>query len=172
MKKILFSFIFTFASLLTCYAEDKFASGEIVVGFKESVSGQQALEILKNYNLPIKDIVFSRYTYFFRMPENNTQNYMRYLLNSKLFDVAETQLDSTDSPFDIVFAYAKLETLPEDVNRFIQGLEALSIQSMETHAISLSVKVNAGQEKSWIATLKKDPAIEYAELNYMAEIAS
>lgn len=175
MKKLFFTIFFLFASFLSCYAndsKDKFVSGEIIIGFKESVSGPLALKILKKYGLPIKDIIFSRYTYFFKMPKNETQNYIRHLSNSKLFFVAETQLNASDNPFDIIFAYCRLDTSPEDVDRLVQGFDTLSIQSIETHAISLSVKVNVGQESEWLTNLRKDPNIEYVELNYMAEIAS
>ncbi|MFH1691288.1 MAG: hypothetical protein ABIC68_01765 [Candidatus Omnitrophota bacterium] len=174
MRKLLFTTFFVFTAILSCHADksqDKFAPGEVVIGFKEYVSGQQALKILDDYNLPIKDIVFSQYTYFFKTSRHNAQNYKRHLLNSRLFLIVETQLSTPDSPFDILFAYCKLQTAMKEVNTLVSGLEGLIIQSVETHAIILSVTVEKGEEEKWIRILKNNPNIESAELNYMAEIA-
>lgn len=177
MKKILLTILIIIVTglLKTAYVcaenKDVFVAGELVIGFKENIDGPQALKILNDYEMAAKGIVFARYTCFFKMPKLKTEEYLRFLRNSGLFDIVETRLDeSEDNPFCTVFAYAKLKTTQAEIKTLIKTVNNLTIESIDTHAIILSVAVKNGEEQKWIKILQDNQNIKFAELNYMTEV--
>ena len=167
MKKYIL-LIFLASLILSAYSQE-FVPGEIIIGFKDSVDGPEAIKIIEELNLEVKERPFAKYrhTYYFETKKYENHPIKENLEKSQLFTLVDIPLD--DKGIDIsssaIFAYAKLTTTENDVKNLINSLKNIKIKSIETTPISILAKVPVGQEKNQIKKVKRHKNIQYAELN-------
>ncbi len=167
MKKIITIILLTIFCL-SIYAQE-FVSGEIIIGFIDSVDGSKAIKILKELKLELKNRPFAqyRYVYYFKTKKDENNRLKNSLEKSQLFTLVDIPLD--DKGIDIssnsIFAYTKLTTKKSDVKKLIESLKNIEIKSIETNSISILVKVSIGEENKQIKKASKHKSVRYAELN-------
>jgi len=150
--------------------EDDFVSGEIIIGFHPHTEPKTALDLSKKFNLPIKGVIFHRNHYIFQHEQKDWNKTIRYLEQSKLFDMIDTQLDGNAEP-NAVFAWLKLTATPQQVESLLaNSSEPITIESQETNDIIILVSVKNGTEENWINKLSLLPDIEFVELNAITTI--
>lgn len=150
-------------------ADKDYVSGEVSVGFPNNANGVDVINILKQYNFKkpsSRDITFSRHTYYIEVISGNPNDFLDELTSSGLFYQAFVRADhSYGNPSNIIFAYDNLDATDEQISNFFNSNNQLKIKSVDTHSISISVKVPKNTEYEWICKLQKDSKIEYAALN-------
>ena len=141
MKKLLLS-IFLVSLAVIAYSQE-FVPGEMIIGFKGSVDGAEAVRILGELNLELRERAFAQYrnTYYFETAKHGNANMKSKLDESQLFSLVDIPLNDNgiDMSSDALFAYAKLTTTQNDVTKLVASLRGVSIMSIETTAISLEV---------------------------------
>jgi hypothetical protein len=172
MKKIILIILLSLF-ISPVYSQD-YVSGEIIIGFNDSVDGPEAIKTLKELKLEIKERPFAQYRYvvYFRTQNNENYHLKNNLEKSQLFTLVDIPLDDKgiDISSNAIFAYAKLTTTENDVKQLIASLKNIEIKSVETTSISVLVKVPVGHENNQIKKASKHKSIKNAELNYIVEI--
>jgi hypothetical protein len=172
MKKLIFSLILIAVSFLSYGQEQEYVPGDLLVGFREAVDGQQVLAILKRFGLtPVEPTTSSRLTYWFKTKPGTSQTLIKTLSQSNLFsDVSSTLTDDgSDESTDTVLAYAKLSTTQDDVKKFLTTLTDVEIKSFSVNTISVQVKVTPGEEEAYIRKLSTDKNIATVGRNALGE---
>ena len=172
MKKLLLP-IFLVSLAVIAYSQE-FVPGEMIIGFKGSVDGAEAVRILGELNLELKERSFVQYrnTYYFKTAKHGNANMKNRLDESQLFSLVDIPLDDKgiDMSSDALFAYAKLTTAQNDVTKLVASLRGVSIKSTETTSISLVVAVPNGKENDTVKKAMKHKKVEYAGLNYLSSV--
>ena len=172
MKKLLLT-IFLASIAVIAYSQE-FVTGEMIIGFKDSVDEVESVRILGELNLELKERPFAQYrhTYYFKTAKHGNANMKSRLDESQLFSLVDIPLDDKgiDMSSDALFAYAKLTTTQNDVIKLVASLRGVSIKSTETTSISLVVAVPNGKENDTAKKVMKHKKVEYAELNYLSSV--
>ncbi|MCU7833937.1 MAG: hypothetical protein KZQ83_01700 [gamma proteobacterium symbiont of Taylorina sp.] len=152
------------------YSQD-YVSGEIIIGFNDSVDGLEAIKILNELKLELKERPFAQYRYVVYLRTHNNENYhlKNNLEKSQLFTLVDIPLDDKgiDISSNAIFAYAKLTTTENDIKQLITSLKNIEITSVETTSISVLVRVPVGHENNQIKRASKHKYINNAEFNYI-----
>lgn len=172
MKKIILIILLSLF-ISPAYSQD-YVSGEIIIGFNDSVDGQEAIKILKELKLELKETFFAQYrhTIYFKTQNNENYRFKEILEKSQLFTMVDIPLDDKgiDISLTAIFAYTKLTTTKNDVEQLIASLKNIDINSFETITISVLVKVPVGHENNQVKKARKHKSIKNAELNYIDKI--
>lgn len=155
-------------------AQEGFVPGEIIINFRDSVDGPEAVRIMNALNLKIKKTAFAQYRYvcYFQTAPGRNVSIKGRLEMSQLFTMVDIPLDKkgVDLSTDTLFAYPNLKSTKKDVSRLIGSLRGVSLKSFEATPITLLAAVQVGQERSTITKVIKHKRIKSAGLNIVTSL--
>lgn len=197
---LLLAITLTFTSTLSVSAESGYVPGEVVVEFPNTATEQQVRAVISSHNLQWKEgspifVQTSAFRIYVQVPQEVIADFSkRDALSKDIVDKdkeVNTNKSILISAWPTSFTYVEKyggtvlvilfnNTATEEKVRSLIGLfgdlKIVDLVPDNTTSATIHVwgivKVPVGKEQAWITTLKTEPLVKSAGLNFIAEITN
>ncbi len=163
------------ATILSCNKknnnnEQDFVAGDVLVGFNNGVTIEEAFELFNKYNLKVHTI--RNFVYEVTYPEDKHDSIIAILGSKPYIDTInwkpkfEYNYKWETTIFSINF-FGMTQTNQDD---WIKTKSDLMLPYLHNEYSSAYLKVPEGTEKHWVSELQKSNIINWAELNHIIEL--
>lgn len=141
--------------------------GEILVGFNDNVTEEEADNLVKSYGLTWTSHFSKLFSYWVKVIRNSEIDYMEQINNSEIVLWARNKgYSQGEAGFQYILVQFNIKATDETAQELINSFDNLEVSSKNMVQKWGLVNVEKGKEQDWINTLKNESIVRYAELNY------
>lgn len=142
-----------------------YVPGEILVGFYDSVSLEQADALVHSYNLSWEQHFPTSVSVWLEV-QDNPEEHIALLTASPIVAWAEVRGYSNGDPAK-TYILAQINGTKAETESLINGIPGLKIVQYNSTSSWGVVNVPVGSESKWITTFASQAIVKYAQLNYI-----
>jgi hypothetical protein len=147
-----------------------YVPGDVLVGFYDTVTLEQANNLIQSYNLTWNENFPTTFAVWLEV-SNNPEAYIASLTASTIVSWAEVRGytgGATDKIY--IIAQSKVNVTQQAMVTLVNGMSGIRIVEYVVGSKWGVVKVPVGSETTWINLFTAQPIVKYAQLNYLATI--
>lgn len=182
MKLFKFTNILMIFLIISCSIDDsneaeeiEFIPGDVIVKTRNYFTIEEVFDFINNFDHEVKSIKHGIYTT--DMP-NDSLDYILHVLNEKsytndgisFFTTGYIHSQTKDIRIFPKFFNIKTSENQTDWKEAMQKLQLREKTNLDTHGYTIFFKVEEGTEKVWKSKFEEYTFVEWAELNFNADI--
>ena len=164
--KLLFIVFSVFVGANFVNAQD-YKPGEVIVGFHDNVTEDQACALIKSYGLSFEGEFEKTFSFWVKVLKGSPKDYIDDLESSDIVSWAKWSGNPHGEPgAKYIEVQFNTRATYQTARKLIDSFKDLEVSSAIYPPNWLVIKVTEGEEEKWIKTFEKEKIVKYAQLNF------
>ena len=147
------------------YAPDNYVPGNIIVGFYDNTTEDEAIALVESYGLSWEPLSPKLFSFWVKVLMGSPEDYIDDLEDSNIVSWADYRGNPQgEADVKYILVQFNIRAIYEAAHELIDFFDGLEVSSIIYAPIWGRINVPEGEEQKWIETFEKEGIVKYAEL--------